>query len=405
MIAMTRASLPFAKQNTKPHSLDHGIGTTGSSQRRLARRIVLSPAVDLADYWFRAVIDWIEFRLHLGRPTQVQHVQVVLRRFLNRDSFIVPEDKGPGDVFSICTIKVQEPASLAQIAVIHKALISTFGEAGGSRVTGLEVSIDAYPREPSDAARAMLLGAMQRTIWTKRDIWSDRMSRPRTTIGRGDKQTITLSPEPEKDDTKLSGSVPENHQNPSIDGTMYVGAKDDDVMIRVMDKVVDRQRPDGTRDVLTDDRKRVRVEVTLKGKELEKVGISDIASLDRLNLTKFQKRYFQFMLPTFSRRTKPTTGADALHNMQQEWRARTYLRSGITGLTAMDMASARNRKAMKPGMQKVLRRMNMSSARTWAGKRLAPPVVSWATMNKKVNLALRDLMKREVTAKAKAARI
>lgn len=28
MIAMTRALLPFAKQNTKPHTLDHGIGTT-----------------------------------------------------------------------------------------------------------------------------------------------------------------------------------------------------------------------------------------------------------------------------------------------------------------------------------------------------------------------------------------
>ncbi len=39
--------------------------------------------------------------------------------------------------------------------------------------------------------------------------------------------------------------------------------------------------------------------MTLKGKELEKVGITDIASLDGQNLTKFQKRYFQFMLVNF----------------------------------------------------------------------------------------------------------
>ena len=325
----------------------------------------------------------------------------MLRRFLDRDSHIAAEDKGPGDVFSTCTIKIQEPASLAQIAAIHKALVSSFGEAAGSRVTGIEVSIDATPKDPSDAARALLLGAMQRTIWTTRDIWSDRMSRPRTAFGRGDRQTITLSPAPEEDDTGLSRSVPDNHTIPAIDGTMYLGAKGDDVMIRLMDKVVDRQRPDGTRDVLADDRKRVRVEVTLKGKELEKVGITDITSLDRLNLTKFQKRYFQFMLPTFSRRGKPVTGVDALRNTQQEWRARTYLRSGVTGLMAMDAVSARHRKAMTPGMQKVLRRMNLTTARTWAGKRLAPPVISWAAMNRKVNVALRDLMKREKTARLK----
>lgn len=322
----------------------------------------------------------------------------MLRRFLDRDSHIAAEDKGPGDVFSTCTIKIQEPASLAQIAAIHKALVSSLGEAAGSRVTGMEVSIDATPKDPSDAARALLLGAMQRTIWTTRDIWSDRMSRPRTAFGRGEKQTITLSPAPEEDDTALSRSVPDNHAIPAIDGTMYLGAKGDDVMIRLMDKVVDRQRPDGTRDVLADDRKRVRVEVTLKGKELEKVDITDIASLDQLDLVRFQKRYFQFMLPTFSRRSRPATGVDILHNARQDWRARTYLRSGVTGLNTMDAASAKFRKTMKPDLRKMLRRMNRTTGRIWAGKRLAA-VVSWAAMNRKVNVALRDLMKREKTAR------
>jgi hypothetical protein len=402
MITTTRTILLFGKKQARPLTLEHHSAVTGSSQRRLAKRTVLTPAIDLGNYRFRAVIDWIEFRLHFGQPTQVQHVQAVLRRFLPRNSFIAPEDKGPGDVFSICSIKVQEPASLVLIATIHKALVNTFGEAAGSRVTGIEVSVDATPKEPSDAARGLLLGAMQHTIWTDRDIWSDRMDRPRGSIGRGKSKNFTLSPDPDKDDTEVSRSVPENHKTPFIDGTVYLGAKESDVMIRVMDKLVDAQRPDGTRDVLADDRKRVRVEVTLKGKELEKVGITDIASLDRLNLQTFQKRYFQFMLPTFSKRDQPKTGADALHNTQQEWRAQTYLWSGIMALTAMDMASAKRRKAMAPGLQKILRTMNHTTARTWAGKRLASPVVSWAAMNSKVNVALRDLMKREATAKARA---
>lgn len=57
---------------------------------------------------------------------------------------------------------------------------------------------------------------------------------------------------------------------------------------------------------------------------------------------------------------------------------------------------------MKPRVQKVLRRMNLAAGRIWAGKRLAPPVVSWAALNRKVNVALRDLMKRETTAKTRA---
>lgn len=237
MFTTTRAILYYGKKPTRPLTLEHHSAVTGNSQRRLAKRTVLTPAIDLGDYRFRAVIDWIEFRLHFGQPTQVQHVQAVLRRFLPRNSFIYREDKGPGDVFSICTIKVQEPASLALITTIHKALVNTFGEAAGSRVTGIEVSVDATPKNPSDAARGLLLGAMQHTIWTNRDVWSERMDRPRGCIGQGEKKNFTLSPDPEKDDEKVSRSVPENHKIPFIDGTVYFGAKDGDVMIRVMGSV------------------------------------------------------------------------------------------------------------------------------------------------------------------------
>ncbi len=92
-----------------------------------------------------------------------------------------------------------------------------------------------------------------------------------------------------------------------------------------------------------------------------------------------------------------------LRNTQQDWRVRTYLNAGVTGLMGMDAAVDKHRKKIQPGVQKVLRRMNLTPARTWAGKRLSAPVVSWAAMNKKVNAALRDLMKREATAKAKTA--
>lgn len=402
MITNTRALLPFAKTGAPPLILDHEVSLTGSTQRRLAGRLVLTPAVDLDAYHFRAVIDWIEFRMHFGRSTQVQHVQPVLRRFLDRDSYIKPEKPRPGDVFSICTIRVQEPASLALIAMIHRALSNTFGEATGARVTGIEVSIDARPKVPSDTARALILGAMGRTIWSSRDIWTNDDSRPRIAFGRGKKNSAKLSPAPEYDDTRISRSTPENHHFIATDATMYLGAKEDDVMIRVMDKVLDHQRPNGTTTALHDEQKRVRIEVTLKGQELTKVGITDIASLDRLNLSRFQGRYFQFMLPTFSKRAEPATVMNVWHNTHEEWRTLIYLRSGVTGLATMDAATELRRKALTLDVQKALQKTNLNMNQPWVGKRLAAPVLSWAEMNRKVNIALRSLMKREATARKKA---
>ena len=168
----TIAILPFAKSPaTPPLMLNHDAVALKNSQARLRGRTALVPDIDLGSWKFRAVIDWIEFRMHFSRGTQVQHVQDVLRRFLGRNGDITREDKGPGDVFSVCTIKVQEPKNLALITTTHQALVDTFGGATGARVTGIEISFDAYPCKPSNDARSTLLAVMQRTIWTTRDIW------------------------------------------------------------------------------------------------------------------------------------------------------------------------------------------------------------------------------------------
>ena len=93
------------------------------------------PTLNMDEYRFRAVIDCIEFRVQLARPTPAQHVQTVLRCYLARDSFINPEDKCDGNVFAACTIKVQEPPSFALIYAILYALYDTFGEFTSARST------------------------------------------------------------------------------------------------------------------------------------------------------------------------------------------------------------------------------------------------------------------------------
>ncbi|WP_207099692.1 hypothetical protein [Paracoccus shandongensis] len=395
----TIAPLPSFHHLKNALNLSHDLVAINSTQRRLIDRMTMRPVIDLDAYRFRAVIDWIEFKVHFGRRTQVQHVQEVLRRLLSRDSHIKPVDPGPGSTFNSCSIRVQEPESMALIEKIHVEFARTFGEAAGSLVTGIEISVDAYPKKPSDRTRATLLGALQRTIWTDRDLWSNPDSRPRTVFDKGSGVTTKkLSPGRDKDSTGLSRLVPENHDAPFIDGTMYLGARDDDVMIRIMDKVKDRQRPDLTYDALSDNRKRVRIEVTLKGSAPFLLGITDVPSLRRMKITSIKKRFFQFKIPTFSRRTPIRTGADLMHNAREVWRAQTYLRAGIGGLMTMEKAGDAYRKTLLPDLRKTRRTLKRLGPRKWGGKRLAPALVSWTGLNQKVDAAIRQLDKREKTA-------
>lgn len=403
MTLPTEAELPYAKTATAPLTLTHAVVALKNTQARLAGRLALLPDVSLEDYRFRAVTDWLQFRMHLGRPTQARYVQDVLRQFLTRDSRIVPLDIGPGDVFSLCTIKVQEPASFARMVEIHQRLVDTFGEASTSQVTGVEFSIDAYPHAPSNTARALLLGAMQRTIWTDRDILSKPNSRPRTIFG-DEKAVFKLSPPTDQEAARgrfsrgkerLNRIVPHHHDSPFLDGTMVVGAVEDDVMIRVMDKIIDEQNPKKAAKTLTADEQRVRIEVTLKEGELKDLGVHDLYSLATLKLVALQKRYFQFRLPTFSWRDNPQTGSDVLNNTQEEWRAETYLRSGVTGMVAMETARAEHMAVARKGAKDVLTAMGKQMTPT---SRRAANFVSYKALNRKVTDALSGLARREASA-------
>jgi hypothetical protein len=111
-----------------------------------------------------------------------------------------------------------------------------------------------------------------------------------------------------------------------------------------------------------------------------------------------KKRYFQFRLPTFSWNEHGSGAAAIMRNTKQVWRARTYLRTGIVGLLAMDREAAELRKTMLPGLRMSMRAEKQVKQRIWAGKRLEPSFVSWEELNRKVDVAFQQLVKREQTA-------
>lgn len=388
------AKLPFSDPSWSPLDLCHAAIGLNKKQRRLLGRTTLEPAIDLEAYLFKAVIDWIEFRVHLNRRTQLQHLHEFLLPFSNRTPYITRQDKGAGDVFSVCTIKIQEPVSLAHVTLIHQAIVAKYGEVAPSCVTGIEISVDAYAKDETEVARALMVGAMQRTIWTDRDIWTNANSRPRTCVGLG-KNTTRLVSAPEKDDQGLSRTVPENHIVPYVDGTMYLGAKDDDVMIRVMDKIKDGQHPDGNYVALTDKTSRARIEVTVKGDELSTLGLTDIPSLKQFKLTELQGRYFQFRLPTFMKSVDIVRGADLIRNTKETWRRRTYLRSGVVGLMSADEVTHLRRKKMMREIKKTALPNNGVTMFRTNSRLSTNTFVAYEALNRAVALALRHLATRE----------
>lgn len=390
----TTATLPLRTSNTR-YQLPHRVTPYTGAQARLAGRSVMTPALDLDAYRFRAVVDWIEVKLHFTAVTHVHPVQQVLRGHLNRNSYITPLQNGSGGTFSMCKIRLQEPSSFAQVATICDALGARFGEASPSQVTEIEFSIDAYAADHTDEARLILLGAVQRTFWTNRDIWTKKYDRPR--MDPAYRRVRFLSPEPDKARDEFSACNPECHHAARLDSTMYVGNKYNDVMHRIMDKTLDRQHPSGERDLLDGAQKRVRIEVRVARWELEKLGITDVASLRHFRLSSLQRLFFQFKLPTFDLKAS-TTAREAGSNLHEALRAETYLTAGVNALGLMDRAVEARRMKLAKKMTPRMVRMGLNAPKLSNDQRRAAPTVSWAEMNSKVNVALRVLDKKEQTA-------
>ena len=238
--------LPHGKPGKAPLLLEFVEKPGVLNQARFKGRMALVPKLELSAYRFKAVVDWIKLRVSFAKGTQIQHVQRELRKFLDRDSWITPIAPGPGLVSSIFEITVQEPQSISRVTEMCAALAKAFGEILDPEICSVEFSLDAYPRKPSDAARELLVGAMQRTIFTTRDIWQRDMSRPRSSIGARtpgsvDNNNMKLLKGFKNESPGEWHLLPESHFSPWVDGTFYLGAKEDDVMIRVMDKTIDRQ--------------------------------------------------------------------------------------------------------------------------------------------------------------------
>lgn len=392
------AHLPYAKATLpKSEILEYRLVQLQNIQRRLQDRDALEPVIDLASFECRSVIDRIVIRLHSGRPTQFRYVQAAVEEIPEQRTPHLDRIDGTDASATVYDVTLQEPTVKSLLEVVEH-LEKTFACVAPTELRLLEVSVDFRPKAHSDVDRARMLGVLQRAILPTRDIWSEWRAHPRFVFGDKPNEKHRLFAtdsekrlHPEIHLSPLRGTVP------AVDATFYLGAENSDVLIRVMDKVIDRQNLDaGTWVDLPDDQKRVRIEVVLAGRELIGLDLCEPRGLIGFRFNRLQGKIFRFMLPTFQRATKASAARSRFDAVLQEF----FLRTGVVGLS--HVKTSRNASLAKhvPMLKKHLKALNRTRVRNRTAKGQQEDLVAYAELNAMVQTSLTLLARREARALA-----
>lgn len=391
--------------------LDYELIELDNTQKRLSGRKALKPKISIADYTTSAVIDWIDIRVLLNRRTQFRHLQeniaIILNKKVHIENSLVAERAHNAVISPVIAntsddvfyIRIQEP-DIVKLRSVMAMIKAEYGLRLDPLISGIEISIDFYPKTASDLERAKMVRVLTNHLITKRDIITEHRDRPRSVWGkfRGEYQRV-LAGNPnfiENANTQLLIDTEWDHA-PYADATVEIGAKEADVRWRIMDKVIDTQnRSVGTYVSLKEEEKRARIEVTLAGEELDELHLQTFDDLAEFNFSSLQGRYFSFQLPTLSGRVvHRTKWREAITVARDRQRLEKFRKGGGVGLQAMDQASAETQNIIR---KQSLSDMHDRGLKLPAKKRIATgsaqTFVAYEELNVRVLTALRNLGKR-----------
>lgn len=388
--------------------LDYELIELDNTQKRLAGRKALKPKINVTDYTTSAVIDWIDIRVLLNRRTQFRHLQeniaIILNKKVHIENSLVAE-RAHNAVFSpviantsddVFYIRFQEP-DIVQLRSVMAMIKTKYGLALDPLISGIEISVDFYPKIASALDRAKMVRVLTNHLITKRDIITEHRDRPRAVWGkfRGEYQRV-LAGNPnfsENANTQLLIDTEWDHA-PYADATVEIGAKEADVRWRIMDKVIDTQnRSAGTYVSLKEEEKRTRIEVTLTGEELDELNLQTFDDLAELNFSSLQGRYFRFQLPTLSGRVvHRTKWREAITVARDRQRLEKFRKGGGIGVKAMDVARTKTQNKIPKATILDLHHKGLKvPLRNRTGIGVAGTFVAYEELNERVLTALRSL--------------
>jgi hypothetical protein len=376
--------------------VDYELMATSIKQRRIAGRFVLRPAIDLAAYKCRAVIDWLDLEIEVGKPTQHQWIGQITQHVLGRRAFVEALNPDPGRVATEFRIRVQEP-KMASVRKLLAEIGANKGGIGSAILAGVEVSLDFYARDHQELSRAKLYAVIARHLSFDLLNMSNNARRPRS-FG-STRRTLSLVKTYDKNRTRMLQELEDaaSDHAPALNSTFYLGEEGDaDFMLRLQHKVTDNRNPQaGTFDVLAEEERRVRLEVTLGVVAMRRFGLRTLEDLESFKFTQLQRKYFRFRLPTFGPlKTTPTATMGHIERYQDRVRLQKFVISGMIGLEALDsgrVALAIDRRGEVRLHLRSVGKLVKRSTRT------PPPTdlsISWDQMMRKVEQALRHLGER-----------
>lgn len=375
-------------------------------QARFQNRKVLIPTLAVKNFRFKAVIDFVVVRVFVSR-TQHHWLQPELRKVLPRDSWITPIDPGRGRESDEFDIRIQEPRSSAEVAKAITSVGARHGERKTPEIREIEFSLDIYSRGADDDEREQMVGLLQRTYFASLERWQNGLDMPRSTAvpsRNANTKPTTKYLQPlmgqHRIDQLPKRPTPDEFHAPFLDGTMYLGEKDTSGMIRIQNKELDQQNPaKASSKELMADQRRARVEVTLKGDNLKVIGLKDLLDLKHFNFGKLQKKFFQFMLPTFSTPDPEKSAAMKLvAGNEEERRAEVFLKSGVLALMRRDAAWEEYQALLRPDIKRVFLSNSWPLTQKRVGLGSTTNMLAYKALNRHVETAFRKLGEREQRA-------
>ncbi|MEQ1403595.1 hypothetical protein ABK249_01500 [Neorhizobium sp. Rsf11] len=370
-----------------------------SPQARLVNRTTLIPQIGLEAYQCRAVVDWIDIHLELARRTQFWKLNERIERLTGRKEFPEALDLAVGNTATKYRLRVQEPDFQA-VREVLKDIERQYGFVAPAHITGIEISIDFYPVTPSEEARARMHGVLVRHFYPTTQVLRSNRMWPRFTPGSIKKTDYTIGRNEGDDSLDVGDRMTPGLDRPALYGsTYYVGERDDPrAFWRIQNKGLDKQNiAAGTRDELPEDKKRIRIEVTLGRSGCQEIGLRKFIDLDTLPFTRLQKDFFQFMKPTFAivRPGGARPGSAAVKRKIEEYRRERFLNAGVLGLQIREDAKEQLRAFEMPTIRRLHRRNRTKMpAKMRTGTGAYGTMIAYEELTRMVERALAGLQRK-----------
>lgn len=317
-------------------TIPYELRTDVKAQSRKRYRAELTPLVNLSDYTTRAVFDWIEVQVFLGRETTWQSVQNAVEKHYARTPRVTGpngETRYKGHQFRI---RLHDPVPRVIEACMDE-IESRHGFVCRPELASIEISLDWYAKSGRAEDRDVMVGLLQRHFLPPQGVMERKYDQARCFTKVGDVRRTYRILEYSDSEAAHPELDLDYDEAPRVDGTTYFCGDDAPVLWRIMHKVRDCQKPaEGEYIDLTEKQSRARIEICLREKPLRDLGLKTIDDLRGFNFDTLRTTHFNFKLATVTQAHPKMDSIDrVVSSFRRPLEMRRFISAGVYGVDVL----------------------------------------------------------------------